>query len=300
MCLLAFAVAPSGTEACPLLIASNRDEYWDRETETLKAWPLPNGAVAYAGRDRRAGGTWLGITASGRVAMLTNIRGAIARSHHRSRGDLVMHWLQQPAGSFGWSDWVVSHPAHGFAGFNLVVGDLRSGRWAWLSNGQHDTGHLEGRAHSQPAPPGWQVFELSAGVYGLSNAGLDTPWPKTVRLKQAVQTAWPHAQAGPGTDWQPPLHQVLMDMRRSHEPGGDGPEAALSSPFVHVPEARYGTRCTTLIRFAHGHWDISEWTHEHERPAACALGDPTKTPSTQDLWPLQHSRCTRLRLPGQI
>ena len=84
MCLIAFAIDAS--PACPLLIAANRDEFLDRPTAPLHRWTLPDGTSVVAGRDLRDGGTWLGVSETGRVAMLTNVRSVQIGSGQRSRG----------------------------------------------------------------------------------------------------------------------------------------------------------------------------------------------------------------------
>ena len=92
MCLIAFAL--DALPGCPLLVAANRDEHFDRPTQPLHAWALPNGTQVVAGRDLHAGGTWLGITPAGRVAMLTNVREAQLGNAPQSRGELVTAWLR--------------------------------------------------------------------------------------------------------------------------------------------------------------------------------------------------------------
>ena len=97
MCLIAFAIDAS--PACPLLIAANRDEFLDRPTAPLHRWTLPEGASVVAGRDLRDGGTWLGVSETGRVAMLTNVRSVQAGPGQRSRGELATRWLD---GGLSW------------------------------------------------------------------------------------------------------------------------------------------------------------------------------------------------------
>uniref|UniRef100_UPI003561741F NRDE family protein n=1 Tax=Hydrogenophaga sp. TaxID=1904254 RepID=UPI003561741F len=175
MCLIAFAI--NADPHCPLLIAANRDEAWDRPSAALARWALPNGQAVIAGRDLRDGGTWLGLTPSGRVAMLTNVRDAQPAKAPRSRGELVTRWLQ---GDADWADFSGALLAQDYGGFNLVVGDFTQGFWACVSNRHPKHPH---RAESTPR---LHTLPLGAGVYGLSNAALDTPWPKTLALKSAL------------------------------------------------------------------------------------------------------------------
>ena len=259
MCLIAFAIGAD--PACPLLIAANRDEYFDRPTEPLHRWTLPDGSAVLAGRDLRDGGTWLGVSDTGRVAMLTNVRSAEPGPGRCSRGDLPTRWLQ--AGT-DWDSLLAGIAPEDFGGFNLVVGDCRQGFWAWVSNRDPARPHDDRSAllHSQ---------RLSPGVYGLSNATLDTPWPKTRRLTAALRQA---LDLPSGDVRHRALTQALADRTR-HEVG-DLPftgvlpdiEHALSSPFVDMGERGYGTRSSLLVSVApadtpQGSWraELQEWTH---------------------------------------
>ncbi|WP_066265613.1 NRDE family protein [Hydrogenophaga palleronii] len=261
MCLIAFAL--HADPACPLLIAANRDESFERPTAALHRWALPDGGEVLGGRDLREGGTWLGLNAQGRVAMLTNVRQLPLGSGPRSRGELVTRWLQ--------GDGDVDQLAEGldpaaYSGFNLVVGDFHRRQWTWLSNRQPDT------AHGAAEMPMLHRQTLAPGVYGLSNASLDTPWPKTQRLKQALHDSLRRLDAADQA-WQQPLTRSLAD--RSAAPDAELPhtgvpddlERALSSPFVHMPGRGYGTRSSLLVRTrpAEGGagWQVEmdEWTH---------------------------------------
>lgn len=271
MCLIAFAI--DAHPACPLLIASNRDEYLERPTAPLHRWHTPEGAEVLAGRDLRDGGTWLGVSPAGRVAMLTNVRDAQAATGQRSRGELVTRWLA------GGLDWDVLHgsidPA-AYGGFNLVVGDVPQRFWGWLSNRHPQRPH---RPH-ETERPSLHTRRLAPGVYGLSNATLDTPWPKTRRLVQAVRKALPHA-AHPDGRCLDPLTEALGDDRCASDeelPDTGVPtavERSLSRAFVRMPEQGYGTRSSLVVRVTEGDegvrsrgvagWRVSmdEWTHGH-------------------------------------
>lgn len=255
MCLIAFAIDTHPDR--PLLLAANRDEFFERPTEPLHRWALPDGTGVIAGRDLRDGGTWLGMSEAGRVAMLTNVRSANPGPGRRSRGELTTRWLQDSGGFEGLLSGI---EAADYGGFNLVVGDLATGFWAWLSNRHPAQPHTEqssGLHHQRLAP----------GVYGLSNAALDTPWPKTLRLKQALGEA---LAAGPDTP--SPLVAALAD--RDIRPTSELPatgvpaelERALSSPFVDMADRGYGTRSSLLLNVArHSQGfsaDFTEWTHE--------------------------------------
>ncbi len=156
MCIVALAWQTSPQN--PLVLIANRDEFYDREAAPLSRW---HNSRIIAGRDLQSGGSWLGITDTGRWAVITNYREQKSPDPLLSRGSLVADYLngEQPPLAF-----LQSINQAAFAGFNLIVGTL------------HDAATLGNRG----TPP--QV--LPAGVYGLSNALLNTGWPKTRRLLQ--------------------------------------------------------------------------------------------------------------------
>ncbi len=285
MCLIAFALQPGAP--VPLAIAANRDEYWDRPTEPLAQWQTGSGHTVWAGRDARAGGTWLGFSPQGRVAMLTNVRSTTPDAAPRSRGLLVTDWLTS---SLPASDWLARHAPQEYGPFNLVVGDWTCNAWFWGTN----SAPAGLPAAACGLPPGWHGAALGAGVYGLSNALLDTPWPKTVKLKQAV-----HGWLGQDTPAHSPVLQALSDLTPAPAealPSTGLPqelEQRLSSAFVHDPARRYGTRSTLLARLnatnpgARGRptLHLQEWTHAVQRPL----------PAGSAHWPLQQPAYSTVR-----
>jgi uncharacterized protein with NRDE domain len=255
MCLVAFAIGAS--DRWPLVIAANRDEFLERPTLPLARWKTASGQEIISGRDLRAGGTWMGITPAGRIAFLTNVRQAQPEAAPRSRGELVTRWLE---GSGDAAGFVASLEDKGaaFGGFNLVLGDLRQKAWTWVTNIYAGASSLHAQA-------------LSPGLYGLSNAGLDTPWPKTLELKRVLATA---LQTGDGNEGLQKLLWIALGNRQRALPAdlphtGVPPdlEAALSSAFVEVPGRAYGTRCSTvLLATASSHeWDIQLEERTHAR-----------------------------------
>jgi uncharacterized protein with NRDE domain len=227
MCLAAFAINASAK--WPLLIASNRDEFFDRPALPLAQWQTSAGETVISGRDVRAGGTWLGITPAGRIGLLTNVRELKTPAAPRSRGELVIRWLK---GRMDADQFAKQTDSAAYGGFNLVLGDLQTGQWRCLSN--------------RPQAGGLHSQAMADGVYGLSNAALDTPWPKTLALKAAMREALK-------SDSENLLWQALENRQRSSS--GALPETGLpadhaselSSAFVYAPERGYGTRCSTLL-----------------------------------------------------
>jgi len=260
MCLIAFAL--DGRADVPLLLAANRDEFFDRPTVGLHRWPLPDGTQVLAGRDLREGGTWLGVSTSGRVAMLTNVRSADMPAASRSRGELATHWLGEGFADTQALAQAIDPKAYG--GFNLVVGDLRQGRWSFISNRD------PADPHGHRAPALWQQT-LGPGVYGLSNASLNSDWPKTRLLRSALEVALEQAH-GPAGTWQQTLQQALGkrlridDSALPHTGVDQDLEHGLASPFVHMPERGYGTRSSLIMGVWRSgpQWTLAmdEWRHE--------------------------------------
>ncbi len=208
----------------PCIIAANRDEYFDRPTESARWWADKPDILA--GRDLRGGGTWLGITRAGRVAALTNYRTPqVELTDPRSRGALVADLLESrlPVEECLAQ---VQRVAPQYQGFNVMVSD----------------GARLGVYESAGGAP----RTLDPGIYGLSNHLLDTPWPKLRKAKAALQAALdnvddPAAVLEVLRDDRPALDAELPRTGVSLEW-----ERLLSSAFVRGPV--YGTRCSTVIR----------------------------------------------------
>jgi uncharacterized protein with NRDE domain len=265
MCLIAFALHASSR--WPLVIAANRDEFLDRPTVPLARWQTPAGQSIVSGRDLRAGGAWFGVTPGGRIAFLTNVREAEPVPAPRSRGELVTGWLDSQLGAADFLTGLAAD-ATAFAGFNLVIGDSRRDQWHWVTN--RPTGAQQnGSALHHEA--------LSPGVYGLSNAALDSPWPKTTLLKSVLgQSLHAHEAEGDLGALRADLWQALASREQASAaqlPRTGIPlarEEALSSAFVEMLEHGYGTRSSTLLTASAGPggWDVELEEREHLRPAA--------------------------------
>lgn len=223
MCLILFAYR--WHPDYPLVLAANRDEFYDRPTAPLAFWP--ENPALLAGRDLAAGGTWLGVSRQGRLAAITNYRDpANFRPQAPSRGPLVSDFLQgqEPAQAYLQQ---LQPRAADYNGFNLLLGD--------------DQGlHYYSNQEDEPRV-------LGAGLYGLSNHLLNTPWPKVERGKRGLATALSRsADLVPETLWH-----VLGD--RTQAPDEALPatgvsldwERALSPLFIAT--AGYGTRSSTLL-----------------------------------------------------
>lgn len=146
----------------PLILIGNRDEFHARPAAALAAWDDGSGIVA--GRDLQAGGTWLGAhPASGRIVVVTNVRGALPDPAKESRGALVVDLLR---GDGRFADPAESDLDH-FNAFNLLaIGD---GKARLLTN--------------RPRP---QIAALGAGIHALANEPVDMPCPRAERLRAAL------------------------------------------------------------------------------------------------------------------
>ncbi|OWQ96432.1 NRDE family protein [Sphingopyxis witflariensis] len=149
----------------PLILIGNRDEFHGRASAPLASWNDDSGIIA--GRDLQAGGTWLGAHApTGRVVVVTNVRGALPDPAKESRGALVVDMLR--------GDGRFADPAEAdldrFNAFNLFA-----------------VGGDEARLLTNRPTP--QIAPLAPGVHALANEPTDTPCPRAERLRVALEAA---------------------------------------------------------------------------------------------------------------
>jgi len=218
MCLI--LVAWKAHRDYPLIVAANRDEFHARATAVAGAWA--DAPQVLAGRDLEAGGTWLGVTDTGRFAAVTNVREPGVPPGSRSRGQLTRDFL---IGAMEPAAYAASVPAAEFSGFNLLVADSET--LYYCSN-------RDGASRA-----------LQPGIYGVSNHLLDTPWPKLSSAKEGFRRALSAV----------PDETAFFDLLADDEivPDVDLPatgvplewERRLSAVFVRSPD--YGTRASTLL-----------------------------------------------------
>ena len=215
-------------DCCPgyrLVVAANRDEFHARPTAPADYWEdLP---TLFGGRDLEAGGSWLVCDTHGRFATLTNVRGNRARRHGvRSRGLIARDFLTTGADAAAFTA-QLARDGDAYDGFNLLAYDGTA--LCWYSN-------------QAPAPR-----LLERGVYTLSNAQLDTAWPKTERLRAGFGEII-------GTRHEDIVERLLALLRDQHLPHDDelprtgvglAMERVLASIFIRG--ASYGTRCSTVV-----------------------------------------------------
>lgn len=199
-----------------LVAIGNRDEFHERPTAPLEEWADGSGIIA--GKDLRAGGTWLGVTGTGRFALVTNFRvPGYPKPGLASRGALITDWLKnEPL-----PDTAAMNP------FNLCLADAQSA--------QVLTNYPE---------PEW--LALAPGVHGLSNGAFARPWPKTRQLAGALEQ-W---LAGEAMDPEPLFAALRAETPQALKAADeDGPEAVYSPVFIR--DQIYGTRCSTVVTIDH-------------------------------------------------
>lgn len=227
MCVLAIAwrVHPEW----PLVLIGNRDEFHARPSEALHRWPDRPGIIG--GRDTLSGGSWLGVTGEGRMAVVTNFRNPDGPAPDKaSRGALVSDWLD------GQGDYaaLTVDLLDDFNPFSFLA--LRDGALHHFTN--------------RPEP---MHRELTAGLYGQSNGLLDEPWPKTERIKALLANWLASTRHDP--------EGALTTLRSDDAPQvarEDGPE----SP-IFILDGEYGARCSTFVAVnKSGAGQIIEWRYD--------------------------------------
>lgn len=246
MCLITFSWQPSAPER--LILAANRDEFYQRPTRAMMEWPEQPGL--YAGKDLQQGGSWLGVRQQ-RFAALTNIRAPGQEPDKAlSRGQLVTDFLTSSLPAAQWLQQLTESAAR-YGLFNLLCYD---GEQLWYCHNHPDF-------YQQPLAP---------GLYALSNAHLDTPWPKAEDARQQLAS------------WLQETNKDALPTRilnrsqpypQAQLPATGVPpewESLLSSQFIQSPV--YGTRCSTgLIMEQHSvlleeiSWGKGMTVQQHQR-----------------------------------
>ncbi len=222
MCLIVFAL-----DCHPryrLILAANRDEYFSRPTAPAAFWE--DAPQVLAGRDLLAGGTWLGVTRERRLAAVTYYREPRTETHQLpSRGRLAAEFLAGTMAPEGYLVTLRSEEGR-YGGFNLLFGD-DSGLFYHANRGDVSS-------------------RVAAGIHGLSNGLLDTPWPKVVaakeRLAQLLEEETVTAEA---------LFDLLADRGTYPDPllpdTGFGIERERHLSPIFIAGSDYGTRSSTVL-----------------------------------------------------
>lgn len=252
----------------PLIIAANRDEYYARPATGLQVLAAGPPAIV-GGYDERGGGTWMGVTAAGFFAGLTNQRSADAgdaggAAALRSRGEVVLAVLR--AGGVAAADDYLRRLAPGdYSSFNLLYGDGRELRVAY----------------GRRAAAAVEVVDLTAapGVMVLANDRLGSPhFPKAARA-QGRAAALVTPKPPPFPRLVEPLRRVLASHRLPPLPPSDPRAPTLSEPVrrrlqalcIHLPQ--YGTRSASVIALRPG--KVAHYLHSAGPPCQARLVSQT-------------------------
>ena len=236
MCIVALAWRV--LDQAPLCLISNRDEFYQRPTQALHEW---ENSPIIAGQDLQSGGTWMGVTAAGRWAVITNFRdGQDQKSYPTSRGHILQDFLEAELTPIRFAQELEKKQCD-YAGFNLFVGDREQA--VYMSN------------------RGEAAQVLAHGVYVVSNGLLTEHWEKTRHLrKRFTQEFLPMMQHPdiPESDLCYAVWDILEDERKVipellPDTGiSVEMEQLLSSTFIQSPA--YGTRCSNFLRMQQGQW----------------------------------------------
>lgn len=220
MCLTAFAYQLIDKQ--PLLLIANRDEFYHRPTKALHPWQNSSGIIAP--QDLISGGSFIGHNKHGQWIVITNVRQGNDNSTKQSRGDIFKLYLQQNINADAFSNQLVTI-AQRFNPFNALIGD------------RHQLFYVSSQFQNRE--------KISPGLYGLSNAALDTPWPKLITLKENLKSTI----SAPFSDKQ--LWKLLKDNKQANiaQLPNTGitksREKLLSSIFIESED--YGTRSSYIL-----------------------------------------------------
>ena len=228
MCLIIFSL--NQHPQYKLILVANRDEFYARKTESAGYWPdhpsILGGRDLEAVRQDGTFGTWMAVTTTGKIAMVTNYRDFKSlKSKAPSRGHLVSDFLIQDVGPVAYLKKIEQNKHH-YNGFNLLVGN--ADQLHYLSNYKDN------------------MEILTAGFYGLSNHLLQTHWPKVSLAKEQLKPLMEKPEINVDE-----LLDVMKNETRARDKDlpdtgvGVERERALSSMFIKTDG--YGTRCTTAL-----------------------------------------------------
>ena len=245
MCLILFSYEQHPRYR--LVLAANRDEFYDRPTAPLRFWE--DHPDLLAGRDLKSLGTWMGTTRSGKIAAITNYREpGIQNPQAPSRGQLISGFLINDETPAAYLE-RVKKDGESYNGFNLLVGDTQ------------DLYYYSNR--------GGEIIRLESNIFGLSNRLLDTQWPKVNNGKKRLKQLLDHHH-----DILP--EQLLPLLQNQDRPPDDqlpntGVSKALERTLspIYIASPGYGTRCSTILtidRSNHLHVTELTWQRDQTKP----------------------------------
>ncbi|HZG72931.1 MAG TPA: NRDE family protein [Chondromyces sp.] len=222
MCLINFQL--KAHPRYKLVIAANRDEFYGRPTARAAFWP--DAPHILAGRDLHQMGTWLGISKKGRFAALTNYREPANQTDgKRSRGEIVTNFLQRDESPEEFLMLLKEREAE-YQGFNVLVGSP-------------DELFYYGNR-------GGEIQRVMPGIHALSNALLDTPWPKVEKGRTEMSRLLSSREIS---------IEKLFSMMENHQqaPTEQLPETGVSLEWeqllspMFIKTENYGTKSSTVL-----------------------------------------------------
>ena len=239
MCLILFGYKIS--RKYPLILAANRDEFYQRPTDRMHFWQ--SNPSILAGKDLDQGGTWFGVNKNGTFAALTNYRDPAAIKHNApSRGEIIIDFLESKKPSETYFN-AVKKKADLYNGFNLIFGSKEE--LFWFSNLKNT------------------IEKISPGIHGLSNRFLDTPWPKVASGKRALEQVI-NENISSESLFSILTDQSIPDDSLLPHTGVELEWERILSPLF-IQSDIYGTRSSTVMLMdKDGHIEITERTYDPE------------------------------------
>jgi len=228
MCLITFAY--NKHPKYRLILAANRDEFYQRPTRRAQFWEDEGLSEILAGKDMEAGGTWMGISKNGKWAALTNYRDPNWKLENPpSRGELVLNFLTSNDSSKTYIE-SLQENSDTYVGYNILLGDS------------------DGITHFSNFDRSPKVIE--SGLHGLSNALLDTPWPKLEMAKAALSKQINEQEIDRSKIFEFLNNETKAPDDQLPETGIPYQwEKAVSSLFIKTEN--YGTRCSSILLIGH-------------------------------------------------
>ncbi|MBL6447195.1 NRDE family protein [Fulvivirga sp. 29W222] len=222
MCLILFAYKTH--PKYKLVVAANRDEFYSRPTEPAMFWE--DKPLILAGKDLTAGGTWMGVSKQGKISMLTNYRDLKnIKQNAPSRGHLVSDFLENEVSAYDYLQRIAKN-GNQYNGFNLICGTVDE----LYYYGNYKAG----------------IYPITSGYHGLSNALLDTQWPKVDKGMNKLREVLKAVNIDPGHLFESLYDDIKAPEHLLPDTGvGIERESMLSPMFIKSPD--YGSRCSTVL-----------------------------------------------------
>ena len=215
-------------DAYPMVVAANRDEHFDRPSAPPAL--MDGEPKIIAGKDLRAGGTWLGVNAAGVMVGILNrhINGdALPATVARSRGALCMELLQSDSANAARQH--IDADRYRYNPFTIVFADKQNAYVAYNDDPKIITQVLQPDLHVFSSAVEFDLNSVKAERAHQRFAGLINPLSKNSKQPK---------------EWLPKLQDILSD--HSLGDGSDNPGDAIC---VHREAS--GTVSSSVIFLAH-------------------------------------------------